>query len=330
MDTSDIDSTPANKQLFESRQISAAESRNMSPERLKQQCTFGNPTPIALGGFIMCTTPLSMILLGWEGAGGLGAANVGTYFYLGGLLLLLGGVGEWILGNTFPAVVFCQFGGFWFAYGATLVPGYGAYGAYSVDANNPAEGLKEPAFFATFAFFLFAMALLCVVFLVASIRTNALFFLIFLLLIPTFCCLAGAFFHLSHGNTGTAATLEKAGAGILLAVSFLACRFPIRSSIGRPLKFGEGDKEMRVMRHSGVESDIVQVLQTSFGIWDSVRIVVIHTFSLEDLHVHMQLHALRLVIQDSRSKQTGGQEDQLFLSYVQKCAKSWKCHEATT
>lgn len=36
--------------------------------------TFGNPTGIAIGGFLLCTTPLSMILLGWRGAGGLGAA----------------------------------------------------------------------------------------------------------------------------------------------------------------------------------------------------------------------------------------------------------------
>lgn len=34
----------------------------------------------------------------------------GAYFYLGGLLLTLGGIGEWILGNTFPATVFTTFG----------------------------------------------------------------------------------------------------------------------------------------------------------------------------------------------------------------------------
>lgn len=39
-----------------------------------------------------------MVLLGWHGAGGLGAANVGSYFYFGGILLLIGGVGEFILG----------------------------------------------------------------------------------------------------------------------------------------------------------------------------------------------------------------------------------------
>ncbi|KAI1741870.1 hypothetical protein F4680DRAFT_446419 [Xylaria scruposa] len=36
--------------------------------------TLGNPTPLALGGFLLCTTPLSMALLEWQGAGGFGAA----------------------------------------------------------------------------------------------------------------------------------------------------------------------------------------------------------------------------------------------------------------
>ena len=35
---------------------------------------FGNPTPVALGAFLMCTTALSMSLLGWQGADALGAA----------------------------------------------------------------------------------------------------------------------------------------------------------------------------------------------------------------------------------------------------------------
>lgn len=54
----------------------------------------------ALGGFLLCTTPVSMSLLGWQGAGGFSAAaNVGAYFGLGGLFLTLGGIGEWILGK---------------------------------------------------------------------------------------------------------------------------------------------------------------------------------------------------------------------------------------
>ena len=100
----------------------------------------------------------------------------GAYFF-GGLLLLLGGVGEFLLGNTFPTVVFTTFGesslvathsrnlayaainncyswytdsyckgSFWFAFGATLVPSYGTYATYAKDpVRTPQEGLTEPS-----------------------------------------------------------------------------------------------------------------------------------------------------------------------------------------
>lgn len=73
-------------ELFEQLYLSP---RNPVKGTLRQ--TFGNPTPIgqcqhtfvfclwahiclALGGFLLCTTPASMALLGWQGAGGFGAA----------------------------------------------------------------------------------------------------------------------------------------------------------------------------------------------------------------------------------------------------------------
>ncbi|KFH47467.1 hypothetical protein ACRE_016310 [Hapsidospora chrysogenum ATCC 11550] len=202
--------------LFEQLYLSP---KNAVDGRLRQ--TFGNPTPIALGGFLLCTTPLSMILLEWQGAGGFGgAANVGSYFFIGGLFLTLGGIGEWILGNTFPATIFCMFGGFWLTFGATIVPGFGAYGTYS-PSTAAAQGLDEPQFYATFSFFLVAMTILCAIFTVASIRTNVVFFAILLLLVPTFSCLAASFFAVSQGSMETALRFQYVGAGLLLAVSFL-------------------------------------------------------------------------------------------------------------
>ncbi|KAI0509148.1 GPR1/FUN34/yaaH family-domain-containing protein [Xylaria bambusicola] len=183
--------------------------------------TFGNPTPIALSGFLLCSTPLSMILLEWQGAGGFGGgANVGSYFFLGGLLVLLGGIGEWILGNTFPATVFLTFGGFWLTFGATIVPGYGAYALYST-SGVAAQGLDEAQFYATFSFFLVAMTLLSAVYTVASIRTNVVLFVLLLLLIPTFACLSGSFFAVAQGLPMKAQKLQHVGAGLLLVVSLL-------------------------------------------------------------------------------------------------------------
>lgn len=82
--------------------------------------TFGNPTPIALAGFLLANTPASIDLMGWGGAGaGTGnvSAGIGAFYFLGAVLQYAGGIGEWILGNTFPAVVFFTFGGFWAVFG---------------------------------------------------------------------------------------------------------------------------------------------------------------------------------------------------------------------
>ncbi|KAH7022068.1 GPR1/FUN34/yaaH family-domain-containing protein [Ilyonectria destructans] len=207
-------SIPISPELFE--QLYLAPKTEVKGQ-LRQ--TFGNPTPI---GLLLCAMPLSMVLLGWEGAGGFGgAANVGSYFYLGGLLLILGGIGEWILGNTFPATMFSVFGGFWFSFGATVVPGYGAYGLYSANGtSDPAQGLQEPAFFATFAFLLLSMALICFFFAIASIRTNVALLGILVLLVPAFACQSAWFFAISHGSP-SASTYQHVGAGLFLAVSLV-------------------------------------------------------------------------------------------------------------
>lgn len=107
--------------------------------------------------------------------------------------MLIGAIGEWIVGNTFPFVVFGTFGksfpltystlkeeaawsnlypslpplgAFWLTFGGTLVPSFNAYGAY---VTNPAQiagqdgnsgnplGLQTPGFNASFAFFLVFM-----------------------------------------------------------------------------------------------------------------------------------------------------------------------------
>lgn len=48
--------------------------------------------------------------MGWQGAGGGGAATIGTYYFFGGMLQLIGSILEWFIGNTFPFVVFGSFG----------------------------------------------------------------------------------------------------------------------------------------------------------------------------------------------------------------------------
>ncbi|KAL8825587.1 MAG: hypothetical protein Q9191_004320 [Dirinaria sp. TL-2023a] len=235
----------------------------LSPEnRVKGELrkTFGNPTPLALTGFLLSLTPLSCDLMGWRGAGGNGAASTGVFFFFGCLLMILGAVGEWIVGNTFPFVVFGTFGAFWGAFGATLVPYYNAYGAYVTDPTamaasmgnpgNPA-GQTVPAFNSSFAFFLLFMAMICFVFLICSLRTNIVFFVIFLSLVLAFSLLAGAYFNLAlafenPANTSAAKTAARlvvgggacafvtsmAGWWIFLAIMLASVDFPIAIPVG--------------------------------------------------------------------------------------------------
>lgn len=58
--------------------------------------TFGNPTPLALLGFVLSLSPLSCDLMGWRSTNGptVGFAGTATYYYFGGVLMLLGGIGE--------------------------------------------------------------------------------------------------------------------------------------------------------------------------------------------------------------------------------------------
>ena len=132
-------------ELFEKMYLSP---QNQVKGDLRQ--TFGNPTPLALLGFLLSLSPLSCELMGWRGAGVDGIATVGAYYFIGGFLMSLGGILEFFLGNTFSFVVFCSFGGFWFTLGATLTPAFNAYGAYSTDAAHPELGLTSPSFHASY------------------------------------------------------------------------------------------------------------------------------------------------------------------------------------
>ncbi|KAL2851254.1 hypothetical protein BJX68DRAFT_266161 [Aspergillus pseudodeflectus] len=78
-------------------------SASSRPQRL------GNPTPIALMGFLVAATPGSCALMGWRGADNSGGILL-VYVFFGGLVQLLGGIGEWFVGNTFTSALFTTYG----------------------------------------------------------------------------------------------------------------------------------------------------------------------------------------------------------------------------
>ncbi|TQS32404.1 hypothetical protein Golomagni_07283, partial [Golovinomyces magnicellulatus] len=143
----------------------------LSPVKGDLRKTFANPTPLGLLGFVLGLTPLACNLIGWRGAGGLGAANIAIYYFIGGPLCIICGILEFFLGNSFPFVVFTAYGCIFLALAGTLHPFYGSAAAYS-PTGSFAEGLKEPGFNASLAFFPIAVACMNAFFCICATKIN--------------------------------------------------------------------------------------------------------------------------------------------------------------
>lgn len=74
--------------------------------------------------------------MGWRGSGGFAIATTTCSIWFGGVLLLLAGIGEFILGNTFPFLVFMGYGCHFLTFATTFIPWFNAVGFYA-PGNDP-------------------------------------------------------------------------------------------------------------------------------------------------------------------------------------------------
>ncbi|OJJ54784.1 hypothetical protein ASPSYDRAFT_476225 [Aspergillus sydowii CBS 593.65] len=201
----------------------------------------GNPTPVCLVGFLIASTPNACMLMGWRGAGGNGSALVPTYIFFGGIIQVLGAIGEWIIGNTFTCAVFFTYGTFWLVQGGGLMPFFGA-GLNYAEGNN-FEGLETASYHATVAYYFISLGILTTIYLICSLRTNLCLFSALFLLVITFGLLAGAYFQLANGAMDVAAKLQEAAGAfnfalcwpiwwILLTQILESVDFPIALPVG--------------------------------------------------------------------------------------------------
>lgn len=140
--------------------------------------------------------------------------------------MFVGGLLEWVLGNSFAAVVFCTFGGFWFSYGATLAPAFAAFASYAPNGQPGALGAQTRSYNVSIGMFFWeqirwsrtnmwigwwflCMGLVCTIFLICALRTNVVFCVIFLSLMLTFFLLVGAHFSQGQNFTGNAAIANR-------------------------------------------------------------------------------------------------------------------------
>jgi len=206
----------------------------------------GNPTPLGVSAFLLAHMPLAMDLLNFQGATAASStAMLGSFYACAGIGLYLACIMEWIIGNTFPCVVFGTFGGFWISYGILVQPTFDLAASFApaTDASNgitaAAAGAATRQYNAGLGMYFAIWGILCVVYFIASLRTNVPFAIIFLSLIFAFEFISAAYFHTGQGNLAAATKEFKiaggfafvtALAGLYIDISLLlaAVQFPIK------------------------------------------------------------------------------------------------------
>lgn len=56
--------------------------------------------------------------------------------FFGGMIQIIGGIMEWIIGNTFSMCLFFTYGTFFLAQGTSLIPWFGVEIHYTLNGNN--------------------------------------------------------------------------------------------------------------------------------------------------------------------------------------------------
>ncbi|KAF5334868.1 hypothetical protein D9758_014279 [Tetrapyrgos nigripes] len=201
---------------------------------------FGNPTPLPILGYLLCLTPTACYLMQWGGADSTSMVTLcGPFYFVGGLTMVVGGVMEWILGNTFPFVVFVVFGTFWLALGVTNDPMHNITAAY-----NSTGGAASVAYNNGVMFYFIFWALTVAIFCVGALRTNLVFVGIFFTLIFTFAFLAAGYGFVANGNLSYANTMLKAAgawAFANVAIAWYLFSALILASVDMPFSLPVGD-----------------------------------------------------------------------------------------
>ncbi|KAI5363643.1 Putative acetate transporter GPR1/FUN34/SatP family [Septoria linicola] len=214
------------------------------------QKILGNPTPLAIIGFEMSLMPITMQLMEWRGAEGSRTANNANVIFYGGVLMWIAGLFEFLLGNTFPFLVFTAFGSFYASYGATLIPWFATYASFSEDPYGASlDGLSNAGFNASYGHYWAAFTILMFFFFLCSLRTNVVFVIIFATIFPAVACLTAVFYYAADGEMDKAHDCQVAAGGILFSTCivgwylFAGLIFP---SVDFPIPIPLGDLQQVV------------------------------------------------------------------------------------
>jgi uncharacterized protein len=162
-----------------------------------------NPSALGAAAFALTTFVLSMFNAGLVGSPAQQGAVLGLMLMYGGVVQLLAGMWEFRTGNTFGALLFSSFGGFWLALWYLLT-------------RTPGTSLS----FSGISLFLYAWAIFSTLMLVASLRTTGAVAVTLLLLTITLFILGIGFAALQGTHDVTNGTIKLGGwFGLITAVS---------------------------------------------------------------------------------------------------------------
>ncbi|KAG9588447.1 hypothetical protein KCV04_g8770, partial [Aureobasidium melanogenum] len=187
------------------------------PRRGDLSKRFGNPTLLGLICFLIPYTSTIFTLCGLRGA--VAPTSLigldGDYYMIGFVGMILAGIAEFILGNSFPMSVFVVYGCHWGSLAYAQDPFYNQVSAFAkVGSSLGAEWNASQGFHNV------VMVLVSFTFLIATIRVNIFFVATFFGLTMMFAFIAAADFYVPHITAATevsglhhVSTLLKIGGG---------------------------------------------------------------------------------------------------------------------
>ncbi|KAF9470831.1 hypothetical protein BDN70DRAFT_888715 [Pholiota conissans] len=165
----------------------------------------GNPGSLGLFSFASTTLMLSLYNIQTRNIHHPNVV-VGMAIFCGGLAQLLAGMWEFPRGNVFGGTAFSSYGAFWMSYATILIPGSGIVAAFDGNDEELASGL---------GIFLVTWTLVTFFLLIAALRKNVGFILLFAFLTVTFAALAA-------GELAASVNSTKAGGVLGVITAFIA------------------------------------------------------------------------------------------------------------
>ncbi|KAF2858418.1 hypothetical protein K470DRAFT_259834 [Piedraia hortae CBS 480.64] len=171
---------------------------------------FANPTLLGLIGLLVPYTGTILSLLQIDGA--LPPYTLigitGDYYFIGGICMILSGLCEFILGNSFPFAVFVAFGAHWCSLAYTQDPIH-----LTTEPFTDLGGPLGSAYQSSQGFHNVSMAILCFMIFIGAFRVNAIFVIFFFCIMMMFIFIATANFHTPSGNLNHVMALLKIAGG---------------------------------------------------------------------------------------------------------------------